>query len=485
MEVSVGKITETINRISNITSGDKQIPGVLLDLSENLMKVCYSDGHKSFIEHLTVETDDTDKMGAVVVDFSQIKRAIDNCQPSGIIKVDKIRFEYKDNVITIVADQMLEEQDENGNVANARKLAQKSMDVHWVEPGSNMRSAILTRMKYEDIFVSESDDDELDTKELLDSLNRTSIEKGKQIYMSTKTQTIFVMNQAHLTSVPISKAKTLTQEEMDEIRATLNEAGTFTEESFQEEIKKAENRLHYAVVMNQQIAKSIIGVFSKISADNIYMHTKEKFCSMFVDTEDEHIGFWFEMPPASKAHIGSLERYNALEYKSYQTKFIREFLANSIKSALNSTKNEKVGFKFERNSDGQLELVIAAGSAQASIADTYRIVVEDIADPANDIESKTFTVSLSVFSAMLDQLKTAHVALDFNCAQDGSTCIRLAEIDYTKMADEYMKARAKTEELCKQQGIPFDSNTTPTPVEIKLDSRLNTLEVKQFTMLSK
>lgn len=485
MKVSIGKITSAINKISDITSGDKQIPGVLLDLSENLLKVCYSDGHKSFIEHLEVETEDTDKMGAVAVDFSQIKRAIDNSQPSGNIKVTDVKFVYKNNVITVVADQMLEEKDKDGNVVNVRTLAQKSMDVAWVEPGSNMRSAILTRMKYEDIFTSDSADDELNTKELIDSLNRTSTEKGKQIYMSTKTQTIFVMNQAHLTSVPISKVKTLTQEEMDEIRATLNEAGTFTEETFAKEIENAENRLHYAVVMNQQIAKSIIGVFGKVSADNVYMHTKEKFCSMFVDTENEHVGFWFEMPPASKAHIGSLERYNALEYKSYQLTFFREFLADTIKSSLNSTKSEKVAFKFEINADNNLELVIVSGSTQASISDTYRITVENITSITDDIISKTLTVSLSVFSAMLSQLKTERVALDLNCGPDGSTCIRLAEVDNAKMASEYMKGRAKTEELCKQQGIPFDPNTTPTPVEIKLDNRLNTLAVKQFTMLSK
>ena len=47
------------------------------------------------------------------------------------------------------------DKDKDGNVVNVRTLAQKSMDVAWVEPGSNMRSAILTRMKYEDIFTSD------------------------------------------------------------------------------------------------------------------------------------------------------------------------------------------------------------------------------------------------------------------------------------------------------------------------------------------
>ena len=116
MKVSVSSITSAVNKINDITSGDKQIPGVLLDLSDGLLKVCYSDGHKSFTENVSVETEETDKIGGVVVDFSQLKRAVDNCQPSGIIKIDEITFEYKERVITVSADQKFNEVDENGSV---------------------------------------------------------------------------------------------------------------------------------------------------------------------------------------------------------------------------------------------------------------------------------------------------------------------------------------------------------------------------------
>ena len=485
MKVSVSKITSAINKISDITSGDKQVPGVLLDLSENLLKVCYTDGHKSFIEHVEVETEETDRMGGVVVDFAMIKRAVDNCQPSGIIKIDEIVFNYKDKVITISADQNFDAVDGEGNILGTQKMGKKSMDIVWVEPGSDMKSSLLLRMNYEDIFESDGVDDEFDKKEIIDALQRTSVEKGKQVYFSTKTQTVFVANQAHVTSVPVSKGKELSQEDRDILRAEMTEAGTFTEEAYEEAIKKAENRMHYAVVIPQNIAKAIIGVFNKTASDKVYLHTKERFCSIFIDSEDEHIGFWFEMAQASKAHIGSLERYNSLKYQSYQTSFLREFLVNNVKSALNVTKQEKVVFEFAMNNEtGMMELVIAAGSSASSVSDSYRTALSTVTDPDGTLVGRKFTVSLKVFSEMLDQIKSDQVTLDFEC-NDAATCIRLAELDFGVESEEYTKAREKTKELCEAQGIEFDANSTPTPVELKWAYRDKTLNVKQFTMLAK
>ena len=91
------------------------------------------------------------------------------------------------------------------NVVGQRVMANKRMDVAWVEPGSNMKASILTRMDYDALFT----DPEAETAdhyiigELTDALSRTSVEKNRAIYLSTKTQKIFVSNTAHLTAVPI------------------------------------------------------------------------------------------------------------------------------------------------------------------------------------------------------------------------------------------------------------------------------------------
>ena len=131
MKVSIEKITSAIGKISDLTSGDKSIPGVMLDLSENLLKVCYTDGHKSLIEKLEVATEDGDNLGQIVVDFVQLSRAISNCQPSGSIKVSDVKFEYKTEkrILTISVDQMFENRDAEGNIIEEKKMGNKKMDL--------------------------------------------------------------------------------------------------------------------------------------------------------------------------------------------------------------------------------------------------------------------------------------------------------------------------------------------------------------------
>jgi hypothetical protein len=493
MRVDISKITSAIKKISDLTSGDKQIPGVLLNLSkvdetsvEGKLQVCYSDGHKSMIEEIDVTVEEADRIGGFTLSYEQFIRAIDNCQPSGIIKVNEMTFTFlPNNIVRLSANQSMEIKDNEGNVVGAKELATKKMDLVWTEPGSDMKSSILVRMKYNEIFEGDNYDT-YDKAELIDDLSRTSTEKGRLIYVSANVQSIFVANQAHVTSVPVSRTKELSIEEQDELRGTLVEQGVFTEEKFKDEVNNQEKRIHQSLVISQQMAKAIIGVLGKTSADTVQMYRSDKYCNIFIDTDTEKVGIWFEMAQASKAHVGSLERYNSLEYKNYQLLFFREFLSDTVKSALNSTKSEKIQMKFSptelEQASSALDLVIASGSASASIADTYRINPEDIIDVAGDLKDRTFTIALKIFSDMLAQLKTNMVALDINIGEGDTVCIRLSEVDIDKYTKEYTNAR---EQLKAELGDAFDASSTPTPIEKKQAFRLSTLKTKQYTMLSK
>lgn len=484
MKVGVKAFTEVINKISNITSGDKQVPGVLLDLSENQLDICYSDGHKSFTQRVEVQTEEGDKLGKIVVDFAQLQRAVATCQPYGKIVVTDISITYGENTITLSVEQVYKEVGEDGNITKEQKVAEKKIDLAWKEPDADMRAAILTRMDYNSIFESDTKPDEYKKDELIEALNKTSTEKSKVVYFSGKTQSVFVQNQAHLTAVPISKVKELTDEEKDAIRGELTEAGTFTDEAYAKAINDEENRIHYSLAMDTKNARIITSVFNSIEADTIYVVSKDKFISMYVDTDTEHIGFWFEMAMASKAHTGAFERYNSLKYSSYQVLFLKDVLVDSVESALKATSSEKVALQFLETEDG-IVLMLNASSSQKSIADSYKVIPDNIVDPTKDLISKSFNVSLQVISDMLKQLKTDFVALDFDCGENGVNCIRLAEVDYPKIEEEFKKAREKTKELCAQQAIPFDPASTPTPVELKLEYRIRVIKTRQFTMLAK
>jgi hypothetical protein len=289
--------------------------------------------------------------------------------------------------------------------------------------------------------------------------------------------------------------------DIDTLRAELQEENQYAnpedlEAAVNEAVKKAESRIHSSVSMTQGIAKSIIGILSKTSADTVYLFTRDKYCNIYINNVDEAnkensevVGIWFEMATVSRAHTSAVERYTSLKYRSYHTLFIREFLADNIKSALSATKNEKIVMKFIKKEDEEFPVLsIAAGSDSASISDNYAIEPSSIVDEANNITEKQFNVSLKVFSDMLSQLKTEYVAYDFDVAEDGSTSIRLSEVDTALLVQGYKDAREYTKQLCEQQNIPFvadGENATPTPAQIRYDLRDRTLLTKQFTMLVK
>lgn len=482
MRVNITKITSALSKISDLTAGDKSIPGVLLSISTNQLNVCYSDGHKSLIDVISVETTEEDRMGDVVVGYEPLTRAISNCQPSGIIKVESVEFKFVDNnILRVSADQCLDIIDDDGNITGTKKCANKKMDLIWKEPGADLKASILNRMNYSEIFEGDNTD-QLNRKEIIAAFNKTAVEKGKLIYMSV-AQNVFVNNQAHMTSVPISGYE-ITEEEKNEVRNSLQIVGTYTDEAFEEAIKAKTSRLHYPIVLPQAMTKAVANILGRLVSDDIYLYSKDKHLNIFVDNEDEKVGIWIEMPKANKVHVETLKHYEALEYKTYQITFLREFLDNNIKSALNATKSEKVTMEF-KTEDNELGLNIIASSSQASIADNYRVLADSVVDPTNDIETRKFDISLKVIADMLAQLKTIYVAMDIDINANNNVCLRLAEIDYDKMEEEYTKARAMTEKLCQEQGIQFNAAETPTPIELKLNYRKNTLVTKQYSLISR
>lgn len=498
MKIDSYVFKSAIDKVSIMTSGDKVIPGVMFrpikadgDEFISSMDVCYSDGHKSLIETIPVNGTAGDNETNMVVEYEAISKLIKQMQSTGNIKIGDISVEFIENqIMRFSATQFLELTDESGAVIDARQLGKKTIDIAWIAPDANMKASILNRMKYDNIFNIEGIADEYTRDELISALGKTSAEKGRNIYISSNVQSAFVANQAHVTCVPISKTEDLNDEQRNVLIAELSEAGTYNAATFEDEVDKRRNRVHQSVVMAQPIAKAIVGILQKCESEKVLLHRSDnKYCNLIIESDNERVGIWFEMPPASKAHIGSLEKYSALEYKSYQVLFLREVLDNNIRSAMESAKNDKNVVQFEQSSlenpTVDIDFVIAGTNYGASVVNSYRVNPDNVVDPTGDIVGKQFHISLKIFSDMLAQLKTDYVALDFNVDASGTTCIRLAEVDTAKFSEEYRKAREMTEKMCKDNGQEFDPTSTPTPVELRLEFRARTLLTKQYTILSR
>lgn len=494
MIVNIKKITSAVQKIVDLTNGDNNVPGVMFRLSKldeatlesnGTLAVCYSDGHKSLVEYLSVMVDDNDHIGDIVVDFKPLADAISKCQPTGSIKSKDVVFKYlQENRLQISVTQNYEICDEDGNVVSNKTLSNKEFTLKWKESNADMKAAVLSRMKYDTIFESVAMPDTFDKSELMDVLNRTATEKGKNIYFSSKTQSAFVVNQAHLTIIPISGYEMPDEAEIQEIRDSLTATGTYSEDTLKAEIKKRMNRVNHSTIVRQEVAKALVSILGKCSGNTVQVSRSDtKFCNIVVEDEDEKVGIWFEMTGANKVHTSAVEQYESRAFSTYQMTFLRDFIMDGINSAIDSNKGDKTKIKFTAtkldNPATDTDLTIVTNTNE------FNVNLESLTDTLGNIKEQEFVVNLKLLKDIITQLKTDRIAFDFDVAPDGAKSLRVSEIDFNEMMESYKKNREKTKELCDQQGIAFDPSSTPTPVELKTASRRDYLMARQYTMLAR
>lgn len=475
MILNIKEITSAVNKISDIVSGERNIPGVMLDIGDNTVSVCYSDGHKAFIEKLDAISEEGDLKTKLVFPYEQLVRAIANCQPSGMIRVSEVHFTVVNNVMRISADQKRMVADGDNEVEV--KTATKTMDIPFVivEETNDQKAKLLNRMNYESIFNVESGDPDVwDRKKLISVLNTMSLEKARNIYFSSKTQNVFVINSAFTCSTLID-GKELPQEKKDEIRGELAEAGQI--ELYDAKVRENEVIIHKSAVLSTNMAKIISSILSKLPVpksdedDKVFLFVGDGFINIF--NGDDTIGMYVEQAKGSKVHLGSFDRFVAFDYSKYQMTFLREFLADSIKSAVNSSKNEKTSFTFKDGENGK-EIVITSQDSSKSVSDIYNVTMDNCVDATGDIDKAVITISLKSFATMLGQLKSDLVALDISHADGEQVCMRLAELNMDKYSNEYSKTRARI-------GLASD---VPTPDDAKNEIRKKALETCQYSLIT-
>lgn len=445
MILRIEDITSAVHKISDMVNGEKNIPGIMLDITDDGVNVCYSDGHRAFIEKLEATIEEGDLKTKLVFPYEQLNRAIANCQPKGIIKVKDIHFTVVGSVMRISADQM--HITTKGEDTVERKVSTKTMDIPFVivEETQDQKAKLLNRMNYASIFSTDNGEPDVwNRKKLISILNTMSFEKARNIYFSTKSQTTFVINSAFTCAIPLDP-KELSQEDKDRIRGELAEAGQL--DTYEDRIKAEESILHKSSVWSTNMAKVVSSILNRLPApkdeadDKVFMSVGEGFVNIF--NGDDTVGIYVEQAKGSRVHLGSFDRFKNFDYTKYQLTFLREFLEDSIKSAVNSSKNEKTSFTFKTNENGDKELVIVSQNAGASVSDTYNVATDRLYDADGDIDGAVITISLKAFADMLGQLKSDYVAIDISQPSGDQVCMRLSELNLDKFKKPYAELRTK------------------------------------------
>ncbi len=391
MIVSLEKLTFAMAKIRKFAEGQKNVPGVMFDIAGDKMKVCYSDGKKSIIEIIDIEPGESVIEDKIVVPYVRIVNIIDICQPSGPVFTSDLDITFNDgNIMVIKAVKKVniapKEDEEEPEVKVVSKFEQK---INFYRPEESIQYQALSRMDYGSIFESETFD--VWTKEDLKAvLSRTSTEKSKVIYISAAKKSAFVVNLAHVTNIPISTCE------------------------------------GHGMTVATHIASALVEILSKMPGDRVSVCVKESRYAN-ITSEDNSVGIWFEMAPASKTDMATLKRYQEKDYSKYKLTFCRPALQNVISCAMAADNNEKTMLTFVNVENGDLAIRIASTSGGSSVANDFCVVMENYRDSVGDIMSAKIPVSLKVLYDMIGNCQEYYVAMDI-ATDEGGTYICIGDV---------------------------------------------------------
>ena len=449
MRVNMKDLASAVDKITTLTSVDKNIPGVLLDVKEDSLHVCYHDSRKALIEKIDAEVDveSGDRLGPIVVDYVQLEGVLSGLRPTGRIAVNYIDITFEDNnMIKIAADKTLRVVYEDGE-SEEQIVAHSQQLLKWYEPNENMKVAILSRFEYDSIFepeqVKEGEEqpsvDEWTVGEFRQAIGGVSREDKNIMYLAANGKSAFVSADAYLSRVDLEKE--------------------FTN----------------SLVLPTATSKSVYDILGGFKAnDTIYIYSKDnQYC--YIYTQDEKLGLWMTMAKANPMHINMLERYQDKEYNKYQITIVKEALENAVKAAMGVDKTDKTVIKFNRDEDSDLiNLVIERKSTLSSISNVYNVICSGVLDADGDIESAELPVSLKVLSDLINKCGTDYIALDIS-EDGGSKILRTAEIDFNTKLELDDEARLEL-------GLSEDDEL---PTERQLAHREGYLGFTNYTILAR
>lgn len=438
MILNIKELTGAVAKVSAFAATEKNVPGVLLDIREDQLKVCYTDSRVAVVESIGVELEEGEQPNKIAVNYQRLVEVLAVCQPSGRIITDTVAIRFEgEKTLRVIAEKKMEEMEEGSDETKFRTVSVASQTLGYdsllAEP-IPMKYGVLARMDYESIFKTENFDT-WDVPVLKGMLDNLATEKGRTVYISPKKASAFVVNTAYTSTIPVDE-------------------GSYS----------------MAVVMNTAVAKSVSDVLGKIGTDVVRVSNQDsKHVSIF--TEDNRVGIWFVMAVPEGMHVATMSKYSEKQYKKYQITLIREVLKNVVDSAVSSDKADKTVLKFKKNEHGEVVLKIDSVNAGASINNTYSVVCAGCVDQAGDIEKFELPVSLKILSESLNKCNEDYIALDVDVDTTNTVCIRVADVNIGVRLEEEKNLR-KTLEIAEGAEIP---------VEELLDVRVNTLATKHYT----
>lgn len=435
------EIATTLNQIQTLIGDDKAVPGLLLNIHDSDIDVCFSNGNKTFIKNISKQTEDNDISGIVVFNFKAFKTAIDACEPIGIIETKSIQIVADTEAsVKIVAEKVIPLFKDGEKVGSkvASVVEQRVGFDPEEKAKNNVKLAVLFREKYDllkpfdDEYISEKyagmeldsglrpmtfseweeNRDEWDKDELCTILTKLSSEKGKIMYISPRTKLSFVQNTSTNVSIPVK------------------------------------SDIKHINVLPTMVSKGLADTISKQPEDKIYTHMIDKHKMAFV-TEDAKFAVMVTNLVPDKNQIAGFNAVTSKQYTNCMVNLNKDVMLSTFKGAKVATATDKVELKItaDKDEDGkakELKLTLEITNSGSSTSNKYDLMPEFfIID--DEFTELSLNVNLQTMIDAINRTDSEYITLDIHNTK--SKAIRVAGIDTKKMTE--------VKEAVKQSGAEW------------------------------
>lgn len=442
MRVNLKELSNVLSQISDLVAGDKTVPGILFDIRDNSIKICYTDGNKVLSEVIEAEVTENDVKDKIIFNYQALTKIIEACKPTGKIITDTADFTFCDNqVIKVTTEKKIPvisiDPDTNEETTTEKLVSVTEQSINWLKADSGIRVAVLARENYDlnghfsqsEIDKMYADDpenkktrplttemwdmesDKWDINELKSILSKLSVESGKVLYIAPATRKAFVVNTSCVICVPI------------------------------------ESDIKHKIIQSTSVAKALSTVLSKINTPDGSIHTHILDDDKVVySTEDNSVAIRLKNLKQETSHVTQVNNCLLKDFSRYMLTFNREVFQSCLYSAKTATSSDKIQISFEPFTElemddngnevevSRVKLIMSAKNTNSSTDNKYDVIADYVLDADEAIANLKITVTLEIIYQAVSKSETDYIAFDINLAENNSKMVRIAEIDMDKRA---------------------------------------------------
>lgn len=492
MIVKLSNLASAMDKVSDMTFKEKQVPGVMLDMQEDGFDICFACNGKALVTHVDAIMEEGDPKERIILGYTEFSRIIEGCKPSGSIITEDIQFRFEEKTVIITAKKVIQILNKDGTPKYKKIASVIEQSLSWTPASeTSTKSRALAQERYdlykhyddEYIDANYTNDNEMkplsdsefidvcdtwDKDELRSILTRLAIDDSAMVTISYKHNIAFIYSQSSTIVIPIKR---------DE-----------------------DHKLKNSFTQSSAAAKAIASVLGRIpdTQETVTTHTVQGNKFVITSEDGDTLVAITNMKP--RGVFPMVQANISRSFSNYMLNFHREVLESVLQGAKAAGSADKVVISFEytndsgirqeqnNEDDGQtslasdedkelaeqfeddeefggdgplsqeeldreardmgevmaeeaenaryVKMVILIKNTLKSVVNRYEMLTDKVIDPDNNIDKLQLAIGIDQFIQAVKGAKSTFIAFDIDttASKSNSLTLRIAEIDLKEMA---------------------------------------------------